>query len=328
MESSLSNGSIPQTSWRQFIGSAAQTVWQYAEKDVRSFGGAADGVIEMAARAHDGGLAEAGSYFGTETHPHSPVFGISTATGCPMHCAYCDLGDLASGRNLSGEEMVQQLRAILWESMNRGVDCDGGFKVNFAKTGEPLFNPHLPQTIQRLSDVIEGIRFKVSTSFPAARVAQRNFEALAEVASTCPTTIQVQVSLIATAEEYRSRIAGNVASLACIASMASLWRQKHPKRAQFNLSMILSQDTPCDPAHLLPYFDPQHFRIRLRDCVQTQAAKKAGLRPIREERLQGIRKDFEQAGYTVSLAGRPTKTERDNALAANATRNAIRLASE
>lgn len=305
-----------------------RTLWTYGPADVKSFGNAEDGVIEMATKTRDGGLSEAGCYFGSATHPDYPVFGISTATGCPMQCAFCDLGSQPAGRNLESAEMSEQLLAILRESATRGVNVDQGLKVNFAKTGEPLFNPNLAETIHRMTREIHGIRFKVSTVFPAASSARRNLETLAEAAAQCPTTIQVQVSLISTSEDYRQKIAGRVASFQTIAGLAALWRGKHPKRSQFNLSMILSAETPCEPGPLLEHFDPRHFRIRLRDCVQTQAAQTAGLGVIDDLQLQSVRSEFEKAGYTVSLAGRPTQTEVAHALAANATRNAVRLGAE
>lgn len=304
------------------------TEWTYATHSVKSFGDAKDGVIEIATRTKDNGLSEAGAYFGTNTHPDYPVFGISTATGCPMQCAFCDLGSQPAGRNLSEQEMYEQLLIIIRESSSRGVNVDNGLKANFAKTGEPLFNPHLASTIRRMVDRIDGIRFKVSTVFPASKSAQKNLELLAEEAASCPTSIQIQVSLISTSEEYRQKIAGRVAPFEQIAKMAALWREKKPKRSQFNLSMILSDETPCTSQEILPHFDPAHFRIRLRDCVQTQAAQHAGLKVIANEKLLATRDNFEKAGYTVSLAGRPTQTELVNSLAANATRNAIRLGSD
>lgn len=245
-----------------------------------------------------------------------------------MQCTFCDLGAGPAGRNLTADEMREQLLVILKESSARGVDIDHGLKANFAKTGEPLFNPHLAQTIHRMAREIDGIRFKVSSVVPSARAAQKNFDILAQEAGQCPTSIQMQISLISSSEEYRRKHAGRVASFQAISDMAARWREAQPRRAQFNLSMILSDDTPCDPDELLPHFDPRFFRIRLRDCIQTAAAKSGGLRMIENHALFAARDRLESAGYTVSLAGRPTTTERSNALAANATRNTIRLHAE
>lgn len=295
----------------------------YNPEQVKAFGTNEDGVIELVTKTAEQGVSESGIYFGSVTHPDYPVFAISSATGCQMRCLFCDLGALPAGKNLNTDEIFEQLSIIGKEAVLRGVNIDDGFKVNFAKTGESLFNPSVSQAIQQMTQKIEGIRFKVSSVFPASKIALKNFELMANMAGNCPTSIQIQASLISTSEEYRQKTAGKVASFSQISEMASFWRSKSPRRSQFNLSMILSEETPCDPSDILPYFDPEHFRIRLRDCIPTDAAQNSGLKVITEERFQDIYNQFTQAGYFVSLDGRPTETERTHSLASNATRRNI-----
>lgn len=301
-----------------------QQSWE-ANYPVKTFGNDDDGVIEIVTRVQDGtGTSEAGCYYGKKTHPNYPIFGISVATGCRMRCTFCNTR-LQPGRSLRVTEMVDQTNLILREALQHGVSIDAnyGIKINIAKTGESLENPHLTDAMRQLLELDMPVRFKVATVFPAGKNAQQNLTQLTELAASIQATIQMQISLISTDEDYRKATAGPVASFQEIANAALHWRSKNPPRSQWNLSLILAEETPCNPADIVDIFPPEHFQIRPRDCIATEEAINNNLTPISEKRHQQICAALREAGYTVSLAGRPTTTEKDNRLAANATRSRV-----
>jgi hypothetical protein len=218
--------------------------------------------------------------------------------------------------------MVQQTMLIIRESCKRGVavDSNEGIKINIGKTGEPMENPNLVAGMKTMMEELRNIRFKIATVFPIGKLAKQNFDALSAFSSSIDCTVQMQISLISTRESYRKEIAGAVAPFADISLAAEQWRAQKPPRPQWNLNLILAEETPCDPADILPYFPPEHFQIRPRDCIPTENAVTAGLTPISEDRHRQLCTSLRDAGYTVNLAGRPTQTEKKNRLAANATR--------
>ncbi len=288
---------------------------------IRTFGDADDGVIEIVTEATEGGFSEAGCYYGKQTHPHYPVFAVSVATGCRFRCVFCNTR-LQPGRQLSVKDIMEQTRLIIHEAQERHVDVHSkeGIKINIGKTGEPLDNPLLPEAMQQLTTLKQPVRFKVASVFPAGRKAQTHFKKLSALASSLQQTIQMQISLISTDENFRRETAGPVASFQDIADAAALWRRGKPPREKWNLNLILAEETPCTAADIVNVLPPEHFQIRPRDCIATEEATKNNLTPISEERHTRICDDLRNAGYTVNLAGRPTSTEKTNRLAANATR--------
>ena len=130
---------------------------------VMQFGDATDGVIEIPALTHDGGLIEVGYYYG-DAKPKN-IVSISAQVGCPSKCAFCELGAEAFGRDLTAFEMYDQVAMMLRVASQHGIDVDAiDHKVNIAKTGEPLFNRNLLEALELISQLF--MSFKVSTVFP------------------------------------------------------------------------------------------------------------------------------------------------------------------
>ena len=135
-----------------------------------NFGNERDGVIEMAAGTHDGGIVEIGFYYGV-TKP-KPIIKISPQIGCPARCNFCELGGVAFKRNLTPVEMVEQVRIMRETAIQLGaLTAEAPIKVNFAGSGEPLFNKGLVETLALLGDELHP-SFKVSTVFPNSKKCQ------------------------------------------------------------------------------------------------------------------------------------------------------------
>lgn len=286
----------------------------------KAFGDHNDGVIEYAAIVERGGVIEAGYYYGS-AKPKS-IVKVSTQVGCPMRCTFCNLGEESFGRNLTEEEIYQQVALTLQFAEQHGVPSTGlPHKVNFAGSGESLLNPNLIPSITRLRS--HGLSFKVSTVFPSSLAARRNFEELAKFAgeNAHDTVIQIQVSLISTDPAFRSRSAGgHVANLAQIREAAELWRSYKPAREQINLSLILADQTPVDPHAIKDLFPPEHFRFRFRNYVPSENGISQGLNPMPENTISVIKRTFRDIGYYVGDEATPTGTEQAHSLASNNTR--------
>lgn len=72
-------------------------------------------------------------------------FCLSSQCGCGFGCRFCATGALGSGRNLTADEIIDQL---LYFHLN-GHDLDS---VSFMGMGEALANPHLFEALSLLTD--------------------------------------------------------------------------------------------------------------------------------------------------------------------------------
>ena len=66
------------------------------------------------------------------------MIGVSCMSGCPVGCKFCATGQLRKFRNLTAEEIVEQVDFIL--NKNKDVDPTKSkeFKINYTRMGEPF----------------------------------------------------------------------------------------------------------------------------------------------------------------------------------------------
>jgi 23S rRNA (adenine2503-C2)-methyltransferase len=68
------------------------------------------------------------------------MIGVSTMSGCPVRCKFCATGSLKKYRNLTAQEIVDQVFFIL-ENNYIYNPCEAReFKINYTRMGEPFLN--------------------------------------------------------------------------------------------------------------------------------------------------------------------------------------------
>lgn len=279
-----------------------------------------DGLIELVCLTGNRSPEEAieiGYYYGEDKK--KDIIVVSTQVGCPSRCNFCELGRMKFVRNLRSQEIVDQSVLMLAEAQRHGLDLDRKMKkVNFAKSGDPLFNAEFVDALDALAEY--RFSFKVSTVFPSGTIPYKTFRDVSSFASQYNEPVQIQISLISTSEEYRNRAAGiKIATFDEIGHFGSHWRNQNPTGRKINLSLILAEETPVNSKEIIEKLHPDLFRIRLRDYVPTDNGVANGLSPVSEEKYRSAMANLIEAGYEVSDSGRPTHAERIVGVASNIT---------
>lgn len=288
------------------------------------FGDSDDRVIETA--SHTGGKSYEIGYYNGVTKPKA-IVNISTGLGCPVGCNFCELTE--SGRPLKVQEMVDQVVYMVglaqqYDQLDLGQQP---LKVNTAKTGEPLLNQATPEALAAINEVFPGTSFKCSTSLPNIPQAEERIRSWARFARQHVTgSTQLQISLISTDDTYRrasARARPGLADIKTVGRVIDAWREENPEGRIPNCSLLLSDDTPCDPADIQEILPPENVRFRIRPVFITEHADRSGLSAATAERISEVIKRFEDAGYTISTDGVLTETERANGLVSNVTRERL-----
>lgn len=288
-------------------------------KDLSTFfGGDDDGVIGIPALTADGNVIETSYFFGKTRPKHIVV--VSSQVSCPLRCSFCELGPEKFVRSLTKEEISDQAHLMLGEARMRGLDVDRlPHKITVANSGEPLLNPQLVDGLELLSGL--GSSFKVSTVLPAAKNAHDTLARLAAFAARLGRPVQLQISLISTSEERRSRASGGrVADFHAIRKAGETWRSADPTGRKVNLSLMLTSDMPCKAKDVVGIFPPELFRFRFREYVPTRHGTASGLGIVTTASLAAIKRDFAEHGYEVGDWASPSPIERKFGLAANVIR--------
>ena len=81
------------------------------------------------------------------------MIGISVMSGCPVGCKFCATGKLKKCRNLTAEEIVEQVMFVLNRNEKYDPALSKEFKINYTRMGEPFLNiGEVRKAIQMIDD--------------------------------------------------------------------------------------------------------------------------------------------------------------------------------
>lgn len=188
---------------------------------------------------------------------------VSTLFGCPVRCSMCDAGGHYRGR-LSKEEIFDQLDFLVKSRFPDGKIPVEKFKVQFARMGEPSFNPSVLKVLEELPLRYDapGLIPCISTIAPSR--ANSFFEELLRIKRKTYScgNFQMQFSIHTTDRELRDRLMPvNKWDLPQIARYCNeFWRQADRK---ITLNFALVRGMPVDSKELKKHFDPEKFLMKL-----------------------------------------------------------------
>ena len=135
------------------------------------------------------------------------VIMVSTQFGCPVGCAICDAGDRPYRGNVSGEEILEQVRRVLAAHPEQDPARVPKLKVHFARMGEPSFNEGVLEALSALGGGgrLPGLLPSVSSVAPRCARSAAFFETLRAVKDRWfrDGMFQLQFSVHSTDDEAR-----------------------------------------------------------------------------------------------------------------------------
>ncbi len=231
---------------------------------------------------------------------------VSTLYGCPVGCAICDAGSWYEGP-ISAEGILEQiLHMVDRRFANRAVPTPK-FKIQFARMGEPAFNPAVIDVLRQLPEKLRapGLVPSVSTVAPAGR--ERFFDDLLRVKDALYRggRFQFQFSIHSTDLAVRARlIPVRSMPFEWMAAFGSRFRREDDQKVTLNFAVAAG--VPVDPAAVAKVFSPDDFLIKLTPVNPTMRAAQSGLEsgidPDRPETGGALKAAFEREGFDVILS--------------------------
>jgi 23S rRNA (adenine2503-C2)-methyltransferase len=188
---------------------------------------------------------------------------VSTLLGCPVGCPMCDAGGWYKGK-LSKEEIMAQIDYMVARRFPDKRIPSKKFKIQFARMGEPSFNPYVLEVLEELPVIYDapGLIPSISTIAPIGR--DGFFERLLEIKRKHYTEgkFQLQFSIHTTDSELRDKL-------------IPLRKWDFPKIAEYGgrfyesgdrkitLNFALAKNAPLESEILERYFDPAIFLIKI-----------------------------------------------------------------
>jgi 23S rRNA (adenine2503-C2)-methyltransferase len=187
---------------------------------------------------------------------------VSSLFGCPVKCRFCDAGGSYQGI-LSKEQIFSQIDYMVKKHYpDRKIPCEK-FKIQFARMGEPLLNPNIPNVLEELPKVYDAPGLLPSLSTVAPMGCDKAFQQILEIKKKLyNNSFQMQFSIHTTDLEKRNwLIPIKKWSFEQISEYGEVFYAKGDKKISLNFA--LAENMPVDPKVLMRYFSPDKYIIKI-----------------------------------------------------------------
>jgi len=177
------------------------------------------------------------------------MIGVSCQSGCPVKCKFCATGKLKKCRNLTAEEIVEQVEFIINLNKNTNPNISKEFKINYTRMGEPFLN------IKNVRKAVEIINEKYpNTHHYISTIGIKDADY-----SWIKDNITLQLSLHSFDEGKRN----NLIPFKNKISIEELGKIRTNSNLKTTLNLTLVDDDDFDINRLSKWFDPKYFFIKL-----------------------------------------------------------------
>jgi 23S rRNA (adenine2503-C2)-methyltransferase len=230
------------------------------------------------------------------------VLCVSTLYGCPVECRMCDAGGSYQGK-LSADEILAQIDYMVRRRFPDEKVQTEKFKIQFARMGEPAFNPAVLDALEVLPDRYQAPGLMPSFSTIAPEGMDQFFTRLLDIKQRRYSgKFQFQFSLHTTDLEKRNwLIPAKTWSFEKMARYGQSFRGSGERKITLNFA--LAEEMPVDATILRRHFDPQDFLIKITPVNPTFKANGNNLNSVLPQQTDHPAfAALREAGYQVILS--------------------------
>jgi 23S rRNA (adenine2503-C2)-methyltransferase len=254
---------------------------------------------------------------------------VSSLFGCPAGCGMCDAGGGYRGK-LTADEILEQITFLVRRRYPDLRVPVPRFKIQFARMGEPLYNPALTEVLERLPGMLDARGLEPCLSTIAPRSCEPMLETIRDIKDRLYPggRFQMQFSIHSTDETARKRLLPVPRwDLARIAAYGRRFHRPGDKKITLNFTVI--EGMPIEATILRRHFDPDLFLVKLTPLNPTERALANGLRsgfdPRDPDAAGPLVRELEREGFDVILS---IGELRENAIGSNCGQFVTRLDTE
>jgi 23S rRNA (adenine2503-C2)-methyltransferase len=176
------------------------------------------------------------------------LIGVSVMSGCSVRCKFCATGQMKKSRNLTAQEIVDQVFFVIRENGTNPNVCKE-FKINYTRMGDFGLNlENVKGAIQIISSIYPNTHHYVST----IGIRGTDF-------SWIKGNITLQLSLHSLDEEKRNWLIPYKNKM----TIEELGQIKTESNLKTTLNLTLVDEDDFDIEKLKKYFDKDNFFIKL-----------------------------------------------------------------
>ena len=190
------------------------------------------------------------------------MVGVSVMSGCPVGCKFCATAKLKRCRNLTWQEIVEQVKFILFKNYNL-CNCSDSkeFKINYTRMGEPFLNlENVRMAIREIDRMLPNT--KVHHYISTIGIEGADF-------SWIKDNITLQFSVHSFDEEYRDWLIPFKKKML----LKDIGQVRTESSLKTTLNLTLARPEDFKIKKLKEYFDPEHFFIKISPINENDVSK-------------------------------------------------------
>lgn len=191
------------------------------------------------------------------------MIGVSVMSGCPVRCKFCATGQMKTWRNLTWQEIVEQVAFVINKNFHENPENCKEFKINYTRMGEPFLNiDNVKKAIGIISEAYPNTHHYIST----IGLADSDF-------SWIKDNVTLQLSLHSLDEDHRNWIIPFKNKMT-ISQLGSV-RTESNLKTTINLTLV--EETDFDIEKIKQNFDKDKFFIKISPINPNTTSEKNGL---------------------------------------------------
>lgn len=189
------------------------------------------------------------------------MVGVSVMSGCPVRCKFCATGKMKKWRNLTWQEIVEQVKFIVGLNPGNNPENSKEFKINYTRMGEPFLNiDNVRKAIEHIDLLWPG---KVHHYVSTIGIKDADY-------SWIKGNITLQVSLHSLDEENRNWLIPYNRKV----SIPELGQIRTNSNLKTTVNMTLVNEDDFDIVKIKQWFDPEKFFIKLSPINKNEVSEK------------------------------------------------------
>ena len=190
------------------------------------------------------------------------MVGVSVMSGCPIQCKFCATGQMKKWRNLTWQEITQQVEFIINKNNINPLDSKE-FKINYTRMGEPFLN------IENVKKAIE----KISQHYPNAHHYISTIGLKDADFTWIKDNVTLQLSLHSLDEEHRNWLIPYKNKI----TIEQLGNVRTESNLKTTINLTLVEEKDFDIEKIKQYFDKDKFFIKISPINPNTTSEKNGL---------------------------------------------------
>ena len=187
------------------------------------------------------------------------MIGVSCMSGCPIGCTFCATGKLKKWRNLSAQEIINQLIFIQCKNPEISPKTSKEFKINYTRMGEPFLNIYnVKSAIKNINNTWPNTHHYIST----IGIKDSDF-------SWIKGNISLQISLHSLEEERRNKLIPYNRKML----IEELGKIRTISNLKTTVNLTLADLKDWDIKRLREYFDPKYFFIKISPINENEVGR-------------------------------------------------------